>query len=471
MSLHIAFPVDVLCALALSSFCTPTSFAPQAQVAAPPGLFVELLIDKNEYLALEPMRLICRVSNKGPDDLHLTHAPAELAADLVFDRVRPDGALEEVARSGFGSSIDCPVGEDFSQPRTWTLRHGETHSARVWSDTPYPRGPVRFRAALRVRVGPHAGSELWSQDVDVQVVDPQGPDHDAWEFMSNHHTVQLTVGSTSSTCLIRGLIFHSGSHLSHELHQYFVDHFSDTLYAKYVRYAMGMYQGYAFQDAKRAAMESILERDGQGFALLAETCAELLQCYLDQGELERMSELAQRVERESIRSVDLYTQQQLTRLLAEIRWWPPSTPEETEKARHAELIRRAKAEFQSHNLVRALTDAFGPPRHPMFTSGEAEACFRDPRSRWAVRVRCLLSKDGALTSVSLQGALESFRIGMLTDILHSLETRCRLDPKQASSVFLDVRLVEGVLTGSVHLESGRREFRGVLLTSEVELLD
>ena len=425
-----------------------------SQAGERPNFSVGLLAGKAKYIRREPIILSMLVTNKTGEDFTIAYPPEKSPSVITFYRVSEDG---EEKKLGEVSQRRVPMcgNASLTHPFDWTLEKGSNFVATHWDANRAPAGKVRFRAKFVISEGEHRDAEYVAHDLEVTVVEPEGVDRAAYEFMTTQSMIPTAEGRYSIAFLDGGLIPDSGSHHGKPVFDVFLRGFGDSTYACYVRYTLTLFARHPDTEEAMRGYESLMERIVRGaprdFPLLPECYAQLIGYHLERSELARAAGLAKEVQGHGLRIVDPLIRGWLDKVVGQIAWWPPSTPEEWEVARIAERVVKARQRADDHWFVRAMAGVYGPAHQFRASEDEVTMQFTDTRQSWALPVRIDVGQDGVSGRLSFAGSLETYCIDRLAGPLGRLKRKHDLNSDEAMKSFLKASLEDGVIRGTLKL--------------------
>lgn len=425
-----------------------------SQAGARPNFSVELLAGKATYIQREPIILSMLVTNKTGEDFTIAYPPEKSPSVIAFYWVPEDGEEENLGEVSQRRDAMCG-NESLTRPYEWTIKKGSNFVATHWDANRFPAGKVRFRAKFVISEGEHRGAESVAHDLEVTVVEPEGVDRAAYEFMTTQSMIPTAEGRYSIAFLDGGLIPHSGSHHGKPLFDVFLRRFGDSTYACYLRYTLSLFARHPDTEEASRRYESLMERivrdAPRDFPLLPECYAQLINYYLERSELARAAGLAKEVQRHGLRIVNPMVWGWLEESVGKIAWWPPSTPEEWEVARIAKRVVEARQRVDDHWFVRTMTGVYGPAYQFRASQDEVTMLFTDTRQSWALPMRFDVGEDGVSGRLSFAGSLETYCIGRLAGPLGRLKREHDLNSDEALKSFLKASLEDGVIRGTLKL--------------------
>lgn len=291
-----------------------------------PGLTLELKTEKGQHLQLEPIRLTTVLKNSSDTWFTFTYQLRKPAFAIEYFRVLDDGNLISLARATHPADlIICgSTRRWFAKPRFLVLDGGAFHVCQQWLNHNYEScfepGKVTIRAVLEPLRGKHKGKQLISNDLTLEILEPQGPDAAAYEFVTSGQVVDISHGlKFGPGWLYGGLCPQASSPHGRPVYEYFVDKYGQSLYANYVRYTLGTDARYPSRaDTFCKHMTDIVSIAPRDFPLLANAYVNLLEYYKESGELDKMSALAKTIDPESPNIVDPRLLERLTELTSHV---------------------------------------------------------------------------------------------------------------------------------------------------------
>lgn len=276
-----------------------------------PSLALDLKTEKTQYLQLEPIRITTIVRNNSDTWFTFPYKLRKPAFAIEYFRVLDDGSLVSVARTSYPASwIICGRTRTwFTKPRFLVIDADSCHIVQQWlnkyDENCFEPGKVTIRAILKPLGGEHKGKQLMSNDLKLNIQEPQGPDTEAYKFITRRRLVDVGNGRKFGPgFMYGGLIRDGGSHLGRPVHQYFLKNYGDSVYANYVRYTLGTNQRNDNLEELYKQMTDIASKAPRDFPLLADTYVSLLDHYKKRGELEKMADLSKIIKLENLTIVD-----------------------------------------------------------------------------------------------------------------------------------------------------------------------
>jgi ankyrin repeat protein len=288
-----------------------------------PSLTLALRTEKDEYLQLEPIRITTILESNSDTWFTFTYKLRKPAFAIEYFRVLDDGSLVSVARTSCPASwIICGHTRTwFAKPRFLVIDADSCHIVQQWlnkyDENCFEPGKVTIRAILEPLRGEHKGKQLMSNDLKLNIQEPQGPDAAAYKFITRRAIVDIGDGRKFGPGFMRGgLIRHSGSHHGRPVHEYFLNNYGDSVYADYVRYTLATDSLDRNPEVFYKQMSDIAGKAPRDFPLLVDSYVNLLECYKKRGELEKMTALSQTIKPRNVTIVDPRLSKRLSDLMS-----------------------------------------------------------------------------------------------------------------------------------------------------------
>ena len=288
-----------------------------------PSLTLDLKTEKTQYLQLEPIRITTILENNSDTWFTFTYKLRKPAFAIEYFRVLDDGSLVSVTRTSYPASwIICGRTRTwFTKPRFLVIDADSCHIVQQWlnkyDENCFEPGKVTIRAILKPLRGEHKGKQLMSNDLKLNIQEPQGPDAAAYKFITRRGLVDIGDGRKFGPgFMYGGLLRHSGSHHGRPVHEYFLNNYGDSVYADYVRYTLATDSLDRNPEVFYKQMTDITGKAPKDFPLLADVYARLLEYYKEAGELEKMSTLSQTIKSRNVTIVDPRLSKRLSDLMS-----------------------------------------------------------------------------------------------------------------------------------------------------------
>lgn len=279
-----------------------------------PSLSLHLRSDKANYFQAEPIRLTVSLQNNGDLDYKFRYTAKRRAFTLEYCQIDPNQAstriTEQIVPLAF---VTCRSGfRILEKPRYLTINPEAPYRVQTWLAydhrvADFPPGTVKLRTILRPLSGPHKDMKLSSNDLEINILTPEGNDANAFAFIMKKGLIELDNGSKYGPGFMdSGLIYNSGSHHGQPVHEYFLRNYGDTIYAPYVKFNMALYLRPSNGQAIKQWLE-LLNTAPPDFPLLPETCYHLLEYgkRLEKGELENVLRRIKSLPPEKLQLLDL----------------------------------------------------------------------------------------------------------------------------------------------------------------------
>jgi ankyrin repeat protein len=288
-----------------------------------PSLSLELKTEKNEYLQLEPIRITTLLRNNSDTWFTFAYKLRKPAFIIEYFRILDNGNLVTLAKTSCPARwIICGnTRKWFTKPEFLVIDAGSFYITQQWLNSNYANffeaGKVTIRAVLMPLRGQHKGKQLMSNDIALNILEPQGNDALAHKFITRGELIDIGNGQKfGSSFMYSGLIRDGGSHLGWPVHEYFLKNYGESVYANYVRYTLGT-------DALNSRkpdlfckfLTDITYKAPTDFPLLTDTYVRLLEYYKETGELDKMAVLSKTIKLEDINIVDPRLLERLTILI------------------------------------------------------------------------------------------------------------------------------------------------------------
>jgi hypothetical protein len=182
----------------------------------------------------------------------------------------------------------------------------------------FEAGNLTLRAVLTPLRGEHKGKRITSDDLILNIQEPQGSDAAAYKFITRRGLVDVGNGRKFGPgFMYGGLVRNSGSHHGRPVHEYFLKNYSDSVYANYVRYTLGIDALYPHRpEMFYKYTRDITDKAPGDFPLLADAYANLLEYYKKRGELDKMAALSKTIDLEALNIVDPRLSEKLSDLIS-----------------------------------------------------------------------------------------------------------------------------------------------------------
>jgi hypothetical protein len=453
----------VLIALVLVVCLFGAARGPVPRAADRPALSLTIEADRDRYTRLEPIRIVVLMENRGEDAFTLRHAPDQDAAKVVFFRVLDNGELSELGTRTYRTPLFCGT-PPLPTWLDWSIERGVSPLDTYWDHNRFDAGPITIRAVFTRLVGPDRGEPTESNDITLTIVEPEGRDAEAHAFLTRPGAIKIGEKHWSLGSLDGGLVYSSGSHLGRQLHEEFLRRYGDSVYGHYVRFTMASYLALENQETGARLFSKIVEKAPRDFPLLPEAYLNLLSFYREESELEKLYTLSQEVKSLDLSTIHPKVEQGLEYLTSYVRVWPPETPEEKAAAEAAARIVAARTLAREHWLPRAIMAFYGQHgqnqrrRFDVSRPPDVRATidYYDPRQSWPLKLEFRFLEDGALHFVAFTGSLESFAIAWLGEPFRTLKRQHELTHDEALRTFVEARVSESFVAGTLTLPSKER---------------
>jgi len=289
-----------------------------------PSLTLDLKTEKTQYLQLEPIRITTILENNSDTWFTFTYKLRKPAFAIEYFRVLDDGSLVSVTRTSYPASwIICGRTRTwFTKPRFLVIDADSCHIVQQWlnkyDENCFEPGKVTLRAVLTPLRGEHKGKRLTSNDLILNIQEPQGSDAAAYKFITRRGLVDVGNGRKFGPgFMYGGLVRNSGSHHGRPVHEYFLKTYTDSVYANYVRYTLAIDALYPHRPDEFYKYTSYITDKSPGdFPLLADAYANLLEYYNKRGELDKMAVLSKTIDLEALNIVDPRLSERLSDLIS-----------------------------------------------------------------------------------------------------------------------------------------------------------
>jgi len=305
------------------------------------ALALTLATEKPQYLELEPIRLTATLENRSDTWYTFRYKRPEHAFKLEFLRVVDANQTVKISEMRYPGAwiVGGNASRRFAHPGYFVIDPSSSHVTQQWVNSGYGEnlfsaGKVTLRAVLTPLHGKHKGRQLVSNDLQIDVVKPQGEDAAAHQFLTGTQAVDVGNGLSAGPEFVRfgGLVRNSSSSYNSAADDYFVNTYSGSLYAWYVRYTQAdaakwyadsagssqfpnpQHSRARTQLVKRLA--EVIQNAPRDFPLLADAYADLLEYYKKTGELDKMTAIAETVRLDELKVVDRRLSERLTALVA-----------------------------------------------------------------------------------------------------------------------------------------------------------
>lgn len=279
---------------------------PAPQVA----LELHLKTSRQDYIRLEPVLATIDVKETSAMPYAVNLSKDQCAGKLDILQVEEGGAVKRVGGDEFchQDRTNKPQGGFFK--RNWRWQWGLARvGKRYWFQNSFPPGQVKLRAVLTL-VKP--GVQFVSNEVTIDVREPEGVDLQAYKFLTSAEPINLDNETiTAATIMDTGLFRSSGSQNAEKAHRYFVAHYPDSIYAEYVRYTMAQYLSQriaaATEEQRETAVQNyvsmmteITQRPPGDFPFLPQIYYSLIRHYKLRDDTAKFHELKEEVIRRGI---------------------------------------------------------------------------------------------------------------------------------------------------------------------------
>ena len=207
---------------------------------------LELRTEKNGYLPLEPVRLTAILKNNSDTWFTFTYKIGKPAFTVEYFRVLDDGNMTSITGTACPPSlIICGNARSwFAKPRFLVIDPDSVHLCQSTvngsDENCFEPGKVTIQAVLTPLRGEHKGKQLKSNNLTIDIMEPQGSDTAAYKFITRRGLVDVGDGRKFGPgFMYGGLIRNSGSHHGRPVHEYFLSNYGNSVYANYVRYTLG----------------------------------------------------------------------------------------------------------------------------------------------------------------------------------------------------------------------------------------
>jgi len=291
-----------------------------------PSLTLELETEKCQYLQLEPIRLTATLTNNSDTWFTFTYKRRKAAFVIEYFRVLDNGNLMNVATATHPAySVICGnTRRWFAKPRFFVIDAGAFHVYQQWLHHNYGSsfepGRVTIRAVLEPLSGKHKGKQLVSNDLTINILQPEGLDAAAQEFITRKGMVDIRDGRKFGPgWLYGGLCPKGSSPHGRPVYEYFLHKYGQSLYANYIRYTLAIQTRHADKsDRFYRHMTDIVSMAPMDFPLLADAYVNLLEYYKENGELDNMSALARTIDPERLSIANPRLLERLTKLTSHV---------------------------------------------------------------------------------------------------------------------------------------------------------
>lgn len=288
-----------------------------------PSLTLDLKTEKTQYLQLEPIRITTILENNSDTWFTFTYKLRKPAFAIEYFRVLDDKSSVRLVKTPYPALwIICGNAERwFPKPRFLTLDPDSCHFVTQWLNHDhgnyFEAGNLTLRAVLTPLRGEHKGKRLISNDLELNIQEPQGPNAAAYKFITRRELVDVGNGRKFGPgFMCGGLVRNSGSHHGRPVHEYFLKNYSDSVYANYVRYTLAIDAMYPNRpDVLYKYTSEITNKSPRDFPLLADAYANLLEYYNKRGELDKMAALSKTIDLEALNIVDPRLSKRLSDLI------------------------------------------------------------------------------------------------------------------------------------------------------------
>jgi len=426
-------------------------------------LSLSLHVDKSQYIQAEPVRLtvlICNTTDKQivvkypikrrPFRLMLTKFSNEQKKRMICDVPIPRYLIL------CGTHLRW-----FHQRRRLVIKPDKPVVVQEWLMDPQFHttdlgvGPTTFQAELCMRksLTGYKSVDLFSNKVTIDYNKPQGKDLEAYKMITTNEMIDTSHGKFGPGFMYGGLIWKGGSYAEPVL-LLFLEKYSDTSYAPYVKYSMAMSHRHHSCQTYGNRLLNTLETAPPNFPLIPEIYIALLNYYQHQYDLPRMAALGQSITINQLKILNPHTKTNLHQLIDKIGWWPPDTPREQIKADEAFCIREAVRISSNHWLTKDLLQAYGEhySNELQFSIRQADKSslyFYDKSQKQCAHITYHFDKSTNLKHVHLYGPLISFAVGAIKLMPNELQENLKLNKQDLATMKVDAllkgRTIEGTL--------------------------
>ena len=289
-------------------------------------LGLTLATEKSQYLELEPIRLTASLENRGDTWYTFRYRRPKPAFKLEFFRVVVDGTVKISEVRYPDRWIICGnASRWFAFPDCFVIDPGSSHVMQQWVNNGYEgcfeAGEVALRAVLTPLYGKHKGRRLVSNDLQIDVVKPQGEDAAAHQFLTGTQAVDVGNGLRAGPEFVRfgGLVRNPSSSYNSAVDDHFIHTYSPSRYAYYVRYTQASVARWyvdsrnsyppnaTYSNADTVLVTRLTEivRDAsRDFPLLADAYVMFLDYYKETGELEKMADVSATIQLDDLSIAD-----------------------------------------------------------------------------------------------------------------------------------------------------------------------
>jgi ankyrin repeat protein len=305
------------------------------------GLTLKLTTEKSQYSDLEPIRLTAVLENHNVLEYTFSDRRPTPAFKLEFYRVADTGDMTKICETRYPEKwIICGyVSRWFAPVGHLAIKPGSCHITKLWGNNVDGNHIKLGRGAIRAVLTPLRGKDrnrhLVSNDVDIELVTPQGDDGLAYQFLIGKQPANMTnaQGYGRGWARSSNLIQNSNRNGDYDApaDEYFVNSFGGSIYAHYVRFAQAdaakwyrdqarsqpsypLYSAAGPQIVKR--LTEIIQTAPKDFPLFADACADLLEHYKGTGEIDKMAAVAETIKLSELKIADPTLSQRQTDLIA-----------------------------------------------------------------------------------------------------------------------------------------------------------
>jgi ankyrin repeat protein len=306
------------------------------------GLTLKLATEKSRYLEIEPIRLTAVLENHNILAYTFSYRRPTPAFKLEFYRVSDtEGNVKicEISYPDRWGSFCGNASRWFAPVDYLTINPGSFNVTKQWVNSldgyHFKLGGGAIRAVLTPLHGRDRSKHLVSNDIDVEIVTPQGDDDLAYQSLMGRQPTNTTnaQGYERGWARFSSLIRNSNRNSDYDdaADEYFVNSYGGSIYAYYVRFAQAdaakwyrdqarsqpsypLYSAAGPQIDKR--LTEIIQTAPKDFPLLADTYADLLEHCKGTGEIDKMAAIAETVKLGELKIVDPGLSQRLAGLVA-----------------------------------------------------------------------------------------------------------------------------------------------------------
>ena len=159
-----------------------------------PSLSLELKTEKKQYIQAEPIRSTVILSNNSDTWFTFTHKPGKPAFQIEYYRILDDGNMVDIAKTSHPAKwhVCGNTSKWFTKPRRLVIDAGSYITVQQCLNIPFAAsgnsydgkcfepGEITIRAVLTPLRGDHKGKQLKSNDLTINILEPQDCDGEVY---------------------------------------------------------------------------------------------------------------------------------------------------------------------------------------------------------------------------------------------------------------------------------------------------